>query len=565
MTTSFQTRVDAELIRHLYTQLPVSQTASAGALVAVIIGVQHQASTSFLVTWATLHVVVMLGRLLLMFAFRKHEPISAEDMRWWDNRFVFGAFVAGVLWGWAGYNLMGAASLPGQLLVMFAVGGILAGASQSLSSWMKAYIAFCLPLTLPPSLWLFTQSQTHYHIMCLLMVLFVLASFSLARKSGRSLSDAHRLHFENKTLVDKLGVEVNIRKISEARLTDYNEVLSKLARQHPYENVLKAINLMLERHIPGCKSSIMTLDEGGKWLQMASAPNLPAPYSQAINRIPAEQGVGSCGTAVSSNQPVTSMDIKTDPLWLDYKDIANLALAHDLMACTSFPIQNLEGAAIGTFAVYHAQPHALSEDETACLSSAAYLAGVVLERKRNEEKLDYLAHYDDLTSLANRTLFTDRLQQALAWAKRDKKKFALLFMDLDKFKIINDERGHAVGDLVLKEVAKRLRQCVRDVDTAARMGGDEFTVLITDVHDAKAPALVANKIISLLSTPMEIEGTEYSVGVSVGISLYPEDSHDADELIVMADAAMYQAKGLGGNLLVFHQLPPVTKTTTLAE
>lgn len=562
MSTSLQTRIDAELIRHLYTQLPVSQAASAGALVAVIIGLKQEASTHFLATWATLHIVVMLARLLLMFAFRKHEPIPAEDMRWWNNSFVFGAGVAGVVWGWAGYNLMGVASLSGQLLVMFAVGGIMAGASQSLSSWMKAYIAFCLPLALPPTFWLLTQPQTNYHIMSLLMVLFVVASFSLARKSGRSLSDAHCLHFENKGLVDELGVEVTIRKISEARLTDYNEVLSKLARQHPYESVLKAINVMLERHIPGCKSSIMTLEEGGKWLQMASAPNLPAAYSQAIYRIPAEQGVGSCGTAVSTNQPVTSADIKSDPLWINYKDIMDIALAHGLAACTSFPIQSLEGKAMGTFAVYHPQPHDMTEDENACLSSAACLAGVVLERRRSEEKLQYLAHYDGLTALPNRTLFTDRLQQTLAGAKRDKRKFALLFMDLDKFKIINDEQGHAVGDMVLQEVAKRLRQCVREIDTAARMGGDEFTVLITDVHDAKAPALVAKKIISLLSTPIVIEGTECDLGVSVGVSLYPEDAHDADELIVMADAAMYQAKGLGGNVVVFHQLPRVAEAQT---
>ncbi|MCE9633224.1 MAG: GGDEF domain-containing protein [Methylophilales bacterium] len=138
-------------------------------------------------------------------------------------------------------------------------------------------------------------------------------------------------------------------------------------------------------------------------------------------------------------------------------------------------------------------------------------------------------------------------------------------MDLDKFKIINDEQGHAVGDMVLQEVAKRLRQCVREIDTAARMGGDEFTVLITDVHDAKAPALVAKKIISLLSTPIVIEGTECNLGVSVGISLYPEDAHDTDELIVMADAAMYQAKGLGGNVVVFHQLPRSAEAKTQAE
>ena len=125
-------------------------------------------------------------------------------------------------------------------------------------------------------------------------------------------------------------------------------------------------------------------------------------------------------------------------------------------------------------------------------------------------------------------------------------------MDLDKFKAINDEHGHAVGDSVLKEVARRLRECVRDVDTAARMGGDEFTLLITDVKDSKAPSLVANKIIGLISAPILLEGVEYGLGVSVGISLYPEDGRDADQLIVVADAAMYHSKGLGGNVAIFN-------------
>ncbi len=172
-----------------------------------------------------------------------------------------------------------------------------------------------------------------------------------------------------------------------------------------------------------------------------------------------------------------------------------------------------------------------------------------IERKRAEDHLDYLAHHDTLTGLPNRTLFHDRLQQTLAHARRHDHPFAVFFLDLDGFKLINDTLGHDTGDLFLREIARRLTGCTRESDTVARLGGDEFTIILPDVDGAAEATLVARKILDVLATGVEIDGRELSVTTSIGISLYPSCALDMDGLIKSADIAMYRAKEQGKNTL----------------
>ncbi len=166
----------------------------------------------------------------------------------------------------------------------------------------------------------------------------------------------------------------------------------------------------------------------------------------------------------------------------------------------------------------------------------------ITNNKRFEEEIIRQASYDALTDLPNRTLFFDRLRTTTKQARRSKQKFAVLFMDLDRFKEINDKRGHAVGDILLKEVALRLIKSVRDSDTVARLGGDEFAVIISEINDLDAATLVANKIIQNVSEPFLLSGEQAEVGVSIGISVYPKDGADEETLLGRADIAMYQAK-----------------------
>jgi diguanylate cyclase (GGDEF)-like protein len=175
-----------------------------------------------------------------------------------------------------------------------------------------------------------------------------------------------------------------------------------------------------------------------------------------------------------------------------------------------------------------------------------------MERKRAEERLMYLAQYDHLTGLVNRTLFRDRLVQAMARSKRLQQPLALMLLDLDRFKAVNDTMGHGVGDQLLKEVADRLQACVREVDTVARMGGDEFTIILEGVSSDPDICIVAQRIITSLAEPFQLKDHKASIGVSIGITVYPYDDHEVDELFKHADAAMYRAKQQGGSSFRFH-------------
>jgi diguanylate cyclase (GGDEF)-like protein/PAS domain S-box-containing protein len=173
-------------------------------------------------------------------------------------------------------------------------------------------------------------------------------------------------------------------------------------------------------------------------------------------------------------------------------------------------------------------------------------------RKEAEARIEYLAHHDSLTGLPNRVLFRDRFLLATAWAERSLAKVALLFLDLDHFKTINDTLGHPAGDELLKSVANRLRECVRETDTISRLGGDEFLIALTDVRDTQAVNLSASKILEALARPFELEGRELTNTLSIGIAVWPDDGDDFDTLLKKADTAMYQAKNAGRNTARFY-------------
>lgn len=175
-----------------------------------------------------------------------------------------------------------------------------------------------------------------------------------------------------------------------------------------------------------------------------------------------------------------------------------------------------------------------------------------IERKRTEERLTYLAQYDHLTGLVNRTLFRDRLIQAMARSKRLQQSLGLMVLDLDRFKTVNDTMGHDVGDQLLKSVADRLKCCVREVDTVARMGGDEFTIVLEGVASEENIAIVAKRIVEAILAPFEIKNRQMSIGISIGITVYPHDDREVDDLLKHADDAMYQAKQQGGSGFRFY-------------
>lgn len=175
----------------------------------------------------------------------------------------------------------------------------------------------------------------------------------------------------------------------------------------------------------------------------------------------------------------------------------------------------------------------------------------ITERKQVDEKLQYQAQHDVLTGLPNRMLFNDLLEQILKEEQRSKGGVAVLFLDLDRFKEVNDTLGHQAGDLLLQEAAKRLEKVIRNSDVLARMGGDEFTLILRDISSINDASHIAEKIVAAANEPFLLEEHEVSIGASIGISIYPNDAEDADTLIKYADTAMYRAKDSGRNNFQF--------------
>jgi diguanylate cyclase (GGDEF)-like protein/PAS domain S-box-containing protein len=225
------------------------------------------------------------------------------------------------------------------------------------------------------------------------------------------------------------------------------------------------------------------------------------------------------------------------------------------------PAASRDGTWQGESALLHRDGHEVAVAQTVLAHTKpngkveflSTIAHDITERKQAERRLFYLAQYDSLTGLPNRSLFHDRLEQATSRAMRNEEMLALMFLDLDRFKSINDTLGHAVGDQLLKSVSERLKLCLRDVDTVARLSGDEFTIILEEITQAQQAATVARKILELFARPVVIQGNEIYTTLSIGIVLYPLHAANIETMLRRADSAMYYAKQQGRNNFQFYQ------------
>lgn len=455
-----------------------------------------------------------------------------------------------------------------------------------------------------------------------------------------------------------------------------------------------------ERSFPGAMCSVQLLDEDGVHLRHGAAPSLPAAFNAAVDGAAIGVGVGSCGTAAFVGKDALVSDIRTDPLWADYRD---LAAEHGLVACWSVPILSPKGRVVGTFATYYAQPRTPTPQELDALRRGAYVVGLAMEHQRtdaqlragqaslresalrtraildnmadgvvtfdatgtiesfnkaastmfgypavavigsdiatltpptrhaeyapmlrqmvsldtlgaeslqlefeglrrngtvfpmavsvsrlagegrvlgigilrditqsrqNDEEIRRLAFYDPLTELPNRRLLMDRLKQALATSTRNGTHGAVMFLDLDHFKQLNDTLGHEMGDVLLREVARRLKACVREVDSVARLGGDEFVVLMEAMSDdpqeaAMQAEAIALKVLASLGQPYALGEHSHTSTPSIGIVVFLAQEHSLEDLLRKADVAMYQAKTAGRNTVRFFD--PITQAAIDAQ
>ncbi len=346
------------------------------------------------------------------------------------------------------------------------------------------------------------------------------------------------------------GIAKNITEMNHLQtlLNGQNKVLEMLAKGYPIKDVLNEIIHVIEKVSNGGTCSISLVDKSGTKLIHYSSPNLPEEYTNFIANISIGNNTGSCGTAAYLKKIIIVEDIETDPLWENYKEYA---LKHNLKACWSLPVFDNSKNVLGVFAMYYDKPTTPNEHDRKTIEKATYLTNLVIQHFISEEKINFMAYHDALTGLPNRRLFDLRVKRAIENNQLQNNLLGLLYIDLDRFKVINDSLGHNIGDLLLKEVSQLLKGCIRKIDTFSRQGGDEFTILLEGVSKSEI-ADIAERIIDVLSKPFMINGNEIFVTPSIGISLHPVDGQDKDELLRKADMAMYQAKKRGRNNYQFY-------------
>jgi diguanylate cyclase (GGDEF)-like protein/PAS domain S-box-containing protein len=288
--------------------------------------------------------------------------------------------------------------------------------------------------------------------------------------------------------------------------------------------------------------NVLELDTDGKQLLFKAAAGWPAEWV-GQRTVPVRPG-NRIEFALSHREPVITKDYEDKEEETRFSP--SPLLQFGVRSGVEVPIFGTAGT-FGILSAHALKPRRFGEDDLSFLQSVANILALAIERKGAEERLAYLAQFDALTALPNRHLFHDRLLQTMAQGRRSGNPMAVLYIDLDRFKLVNDTQGHGAGDKLLKEAAARLTQCIRSGDTMGRFGGDEFGAVLSDLAKPGDASIVAQKMIDALARPFDLDGHETYVTASVGITLFPADSEEAGALIMNADTAMYRAKEQGRN------------------
>jgi diguanylate cyclase (GGDEF)-like protein/PAS domain S-box-containing protein len=339
-----------------------------------------------------------------------------------------------------------------------------------------------------------------------------------------------------------LANDITERKRTEQMEAERRTFLETITQNQPLEASLGQLVHILENQLPGALCSIMLL-KSGKSCHVA-ASSFSKDVLVGLEGLRLEE----IGRALGAGPDCREMAfVKDSSMGCPHQELKEWTVALNLKSCWSAPVVDAGDLVAGLIVVFFRDVRRPTPQDRNRLQMATDMAAIAIEHRRLTDRLSYQAQHDALTGLPNRFLLEDRLQQAVAYANRRRSGLAVLLLDLDGFKYVNDTLGHQAGDQVLVEVSRRLRCAIRQADTVARIGGDEFCLILSDVQKANDSIKIAQTCLESLRKPILIAGRDYSLSASIGISCYPEHGVEPEVLQQHADTAMYHAKFNGKN------------------
>jgi diguanylate cyclase (GGDEF)-like protein/PAS domain S-box-containing protein len=497
----------------------------ATLLVVFILGaiLWEQLASPALFAWFVTIALVTVARYGLYKSFVARNP-PAPDLPRWERHFLVGTVAAGIAWAVIGTVLLpGSEHLAERFSVVMLVSLLLTGAVGYYAPHPYAYKITAFLGLVPMALVLGgSGDRAQMFLSGSLLLLAGVLPFVHEKVNG-ALIDSLALRNERAELSCELDTERT--RLSRANEALAEEMLGRLKAQQAELLAAQKLRMHFER------TPLAVIEWDGE--HRVTAWN---PAAEAIFGYAEDEARGRLAT-----------DLVAAPA--GHAGIA--ALWQELDSSKDGTKITLETVTRGGRAIHCEWYTTPLVDPGGRVVGYASLVQDVTERLNTERTIHYMAHHDALTGLPNRRLMQDRLNQAIMQARRKQRHVAVLFIDLDRFKLVNDTLGHDSGDYVLKDVARRLATCVREVDTVSREGGDEFVIVLPDLEKPESARIVAEKILRELAKPMDIGGQEVHVTPSIGISHYPNDATDVNHLLKHADTAMYQAKDAGRNTVRF--------------
>ena len=323
-----------------------------------------------------------------------------------------------------------------------------------------------------------------------------------------------------------------------------------LSGKQTVQQLLDSLCQLAEKLVPDSIASVSMMDKEDLQLQVLAAPSASDEIMADFSGLKPAVGSGSCANTIFTSTPTFVTNTCIDPIW---SNVQQLVQKYSVAACWSHPVYLQTETACGSFALSSFETREPTHFQRDVLKICANLVSIIWKQKEQEENLWRIAHHDALTGLPNRQLLDQQLTHALQNAQRNQTMLALMFIDLDNFKDINDSYGHDFGDRVLLHAMKLLKQCLREGDLIYRHGGDEFLLVLENLKNKLDADKIARKVLRSFQSPVELEGQKILIQFSIGVSLYPDDGDKTQDLLKNADIAMYQAKASGKNAICYFE------------